>query len=71
MSGYVIIIERAQDGGYGAWAPDLPGCVATAADHETCVAEMREAIQFHLDGMRADGDPIPSPTTRAVTINAA
>ncbi|MGH3718695.1 MAG: type II toxin-antitoxin system HicB family antitoxin [Pseudonocardiaceae bacterium] len=71
MSGYVIIIERADDGGYGAWAPDLPGCVATGQDYDTCVAEMREAIRFHLDGMREDGDPIPAPTTRAVTISAA
>ncbi|MEO7196166.1 MAG: type II toxin-antitoxin system HicB family antitoxin [Pseudonocardiaceae bacterium] len=72
MSGYVIIIERADDdGGYGAWAPDLPGRVATGQDYDTCVAEMREAIRFHFDGMREDGDPIPVPTTRAVTISAA
>lgn len=71
MSSYVIIIERADDGGYGAWAPDLPGCIATADDYDTCVADMREAIRFHLDGMRADGDAIPQPTTRAVTISAA
>ena len=71
MSSHVIIIERADDGGYGAWAPDLPGCIATADDYDTCVAEMREAIRFHLDGMRADVDTIPQPTTRAVTISAA
>lgn len=47
MSGHVIIIERADDG-YGAWAPDLPGCVATAEDYGTWVAEMHEAIHFHL-----------------------
>jgi predicted RNase H-like HicB family nuclease len=45
VNGYVIIIERADDGGYGAWAPDLPGCVATAEDDDTCIAEMREAIR--------------------------
>lgn len=61
VSGCVVIIERADDGGFGAWAPDLPGCVATAEDYDMCVAEMREAIRFHLDGMREDGDPYRSP----------
>jgi predicted RNase H-like HicB family nuclease len=71
VNGYVIIIERVDDGGHGAWAPDRPGCVATADDYDTCAAEMREAIRFHLEGMREDGDFIPAPTTRTVTISAA
>lgn len=70
MSGY-IIIERADDRGYGAWAPDLPDCVATAKDYDTCIAEMREPIRFHLDGRCKDGDPIPQPTTQGVMISVA
>ncbi len=72
MTGYAIIIERAEDGGFGAWAPDLPGVVATASTYDECVALMREAVAFHLEGMREDGDPIPPPTAIGVeTIVAA
>jgi predicted RNase H-like HicB family nuclease len=66
---YAIIIERAEDGGYGAWCPDLPGCVALADTPEQTIAEMAEAVQFHLEGMRADGLPIPHPTTVAATVS--
>ena len=51
-----------EDGGVGAWAPDLPGVVATASIYDECVALMREAVAVHLEGMREDGDPIPPPT---------
>lgn len=72
MTGYAIIIERAEDGGFGAWAPDLPGVVATASTYDECVALMREAVAFHLEGMREDGDPIPPPTAvGAETVVAA
>lgn len=65
--GYLIIIERSP-GNYGAWAPDLPGCIATGATVEECEAEMREAIAFHLEGMRLDGEPIPEPTAVATSV---
>lgn len=72
MTGYAIIIEGAEDGGFGAWAPELPGCVAVAATYDECVALMREAVAFHLEGMRENGDPIPEPTTVGVeTVDAA
>lgn len=72
VTGYAIIIERAEDGGFGAWAPDLPGVVATASTYDECVALMREAVAFHLEGMREDGDPIPPPTAvGAETVVAA
>lgn len=71
MSSYVVLIDATPDGGYGAWAPDLPGCVALGDTFERCLAEMREAVEFHLDGIRADGAPIPPPTTRAATVEAA
>jgi predicted RNase H-like HicB family nuclease len=68
MTSYAVVIERASDGGYGAWSPDLPGCVALGGSEDEAVAEMRRAIEFHLDGLREDGQPIPRPSTVAATI---
>jgi len=68
MTSYAVVIERADDGGYGAWSPDLPGCVALAATEEAVIAEMRQAITLHLAGLREDGQPTPQPTTVAATV---
>lgn len=65
---YTILLEHADDDGWGAWSPDLPGCVALGDSIEQCVAEMREAIAFHLDGLAEDGDAIPEPTGPGVYI---
>ncbi|MDN5861442.1 MAG: type II toxin-antitoxin system HicB family antitoxin, partial [Pseudonocardia sp.] len=67
MSTFAIIIERGESGSYGAWSPDLPGCVAVADDRDECLRLMREAIDFHLEGLRADGEPLPQPSTVAAT----
>ncbi|MFD2417775.1 type II toxin-antitoxin system HicB family antitoxin [Amycolatopsis pigmentata] len=67
-----MLVERTEDGGYGAWIPDLPGCVALGSTYDEVIAEMVEAVRLHLDGLRADGLPIPAPTTIASTaIDAA
>ena len=71
---YLIVIERADDGGYGAWAPDLPGCVALGDTIEDAERQMREAIAFQLEGLRDQGEPIPAPSAVAavmLTIPAA
>jgi predicted RNase H-like HicB family nuclease len=71
---YVIVIEQAADGGYGAWAPDLPGCVALGDTVEETEQEMREAIGFHLESLREHGEPIPQPsaiTAVVVEVDAA
>lgn len=68
VNGYVVIVERDETGGYSTWSPDLPGCVAAAADYEECVQLMREAIEFHLEGMRANNETIPHPTAIASLI---
>lgn len=68
VNGYAIVIERAEDGGFGAWSPELPGCVALGDSHEECVAEMRTAIAFHLDGLREAGEPIPEQTAVGVDL---
>ena len=60
---YAIVIEKA-DGNYSAYVPDLPGCVATGATVEEVESKIREAIEFHLDGLREDGMPIPQSVSR-------
>lgn len=71
MSGYVVVVERDEAGGYSAWSPDLPGCVAAADDYEECLRLMTEAVRLHIEGLRADGDPVPEPTAMAALIVSA
>ncbi|MGI8950445.1 MAG: type II toxin-antitoxin system HicB family antitoxin [Chitinophagaceae bacterium] len=65
MIKYAVIIEKADDGGYGAYVPDLPGCVGMGTTHEEVMENIAEAIRFHLEGMKAEGLPIPPPTSEA------
>ncbi len=65
---YLILIEGGPPSNYSAWSPDLLGCVATGDTIDQTVAEMREAIAFHLEGLAADGDPTPEPTGPGVYI---
>jgi predicted RNase H-like HicB family nuclease len=67
---YAIVIEKAA-GNYSAYVPDLPGCVATGATIEETEAEIREAIEFHLDGLREDGLPVPPPVSRVEYVDVA
>ena len=62
MKKYLIVIEETSTG-FSAFSPDLPGCVATGATRAEVEANMREAISFHLDGLREDGEPAPEPRT--------
>jgi predicted RNase H-like HicB family nuclease len=66
---YAIVIEKAA-GNYSAYVPDLPGCIATGPTVEAVEAEIREAIRFHIEGMEADGLPIPPPTAIAEYVEA-
>jgi predicted RNase H-like HicB family nuclease len=59
---YGVVIEKAEHN-YSAYVPDLPGCVATGETVEEVEREIRDAIRFHLEGMKEDGLPIPTPTT--------
>lgn len=61
MRKYAVVIERVPESNYCAYVPDLPGCVSTGDTREEVERNIQEAIQFHLDGMRQDGDPIPEP----------
>jgi len=59
---YAVVIERAE-GNYSAYVPDLPGCVATGFTLEEVEQEIREAVAFHIEGMKEDGLPVPQPTS--------
>ena len=67
---YVAIIEKTGNG-YGAHVPDLPGCIAAGDTREETVELIREAIRYHLELMREDGDPIPEPSTRAELVEVS
>ena len=66
---YAIVIEKAE-GNYSGYVPDLPGCVATGATVAEVEREMREAIRFHIEGLKEDGLPVPAPTSLAEYIEA-
>ena len=61
---YAIVIERAE-ANYSAYVPDLPGCVATASSIELVKQEIRAAIRFHIEGLKADRLLVPAPTSIA------
>ena len=63
MFKYPIIIEKA-DGNYSAYCPDLPGCVATGRTVEETMRRIKEAIRFHIEGMKKEGLTIPEPSTK-------
>ena len=67
---YAVVIEKApsdreEGGNYSAYVPDLPGCVATGASVAEVESEIRAAIRFHIDGLKEDGLPVPSPSSIA------
>lgn len=66
---YAVVIEKAE-GNYSAYVPDLPGCVATGPTVEEVERDIRDAIRFHIDGLKADGLPVPSPTSIAEYVDA-
>ena len=67
---YAVVIEKAQ-GNFSAYVPDLPGCVATGATISEVESQVREAIEFHLDGMREDGIPITAAVSRVEYVEIA
>ena len=67
---YAIVIENAAKN-FSAYVPDLPGCVATGATPEEVEREIREAIEFHIEGLRADGLPVPKPSSAVRYVDIA
>jgi predicted RNase H-like HicB family nuclease len=58
---YAVVIEKAE-GNYSAYVPDLPGCISAGDTVAAVEQEIREVIRFHIDGLKADGLPVPAPT---------
>ena len=59
---YAVIVEEGENS-FGAYVPDLPGCVAAADTKEEVLELIQEAIEFHIEGLRADGQPVPEPSS--------
>lgn len=66
---YAIVIEKT-NGNYSAYVPDLPGCIATGETVAAVEGEIRDAIRFHIDGLKQDGLPVPKPTSIADYVEA-
>lgn len=67
---YAVVIESAE-GNFSAYVPDLPGCVATGATEAEVAHAIREAIEFHLNGLREDGAVIPQPSSHVEYVEVA
>ena len=67
---YLVVIEETLTG-YSAFSPDVPGCVAAAATQNEIRRLMQEALEFHLEGLRADGEPVPPSTTSSCYVEVA
>ena len=75
MMKYAAVIEKGEaryfetgENNYSAYVPDLPGCVATGKTKDEVSRNVREAIAFHIEGLREDGLPVPEPQTSAVLV---
>jgi len=68
---YLVILEQGPSS-YGAYVPDLPGCVAAGESEQEVLELIQEAIEFHLEGLREDGLPVPAPhsSSRFVEVSA-
>ena len=71
MTEYVVVYEQAEDGGWGAYLPDLPGCITLADTREEAQVLIREAVELYLDELRGRGTKIPEPRSATGTITVA
>jgi predicted RNase H-like HicB family nuclease len=67
---YAVVIEKSSSG-YGAYVPDLPGCVAAGATREEVVRLIQEAVEFHIEGLKQDGTPVPRPSSSVEFVDVA
>jgi predicted RNase H-like HicB family nuclease len=65
---YLVVVEQGPKS-FGAYVPDLPGCVAAAETREEVLGLIREAIEFHIEGLRQDGQPIPPPSSSSEVVD--
>jgi len=69
---YMVVIEKGESG-YGAHVPDLPGCIAAADTRAEVLGLIKDAIEFHIEGLRKSGEPVPVPSSDSefVEVHAA
>jgi len=70
MKRYLVVVEKGESG-YGAYVPDLPGCIAAAEGRDEVVRLVQEAIEFHIEGLRERGEPVPPPTSSGELVDVA
>ena len=67
---YLVVVEKGPTS-FGAYVPDLPGCIAVGETRDEVLASIHEAIEFHLDGLKEDGQPIPPPSSSSEIVEVA
>lgn len=69
---YTVIVEKGESS-YGAYVPDLPGCIAAGETKEEALRLIKEAVEFHLEGLKEEGKMIPAPhsSSEVIEVNAA
>ena len=65
---FAIVIEKAKDGSFSAYVPDLPGCVSCGDSPEEVKRDIQEAIRLHIESLRSHQEPVPPPTTTACQV---
>jgi predicted RNase H-like HicB family nuclease len=64
---YLVVVEKGESG-FGAYIPDLPGCIAVGDSEDEVLALIREAIELHLEDLREQGEVVPSPSSKSALI---
>jgi predicted RNase H-like HicB family nuclease len=67
---YLVVVEQGPTS-FGAYVPDLPGCVAAGETREEALELIREAIEFHIEGLRQEGQPVPPPSSTSAVVDVA
>ncbi len=67
---YLVVLEEGRES-FGAYVPDLPGCVAAGQSREEALNLIREAIEFHIEGLKQNGEPIPPPSSSSEVVEIA
>ena len=67
---YLVVLEEGRES-FGAYVPDLPGCIVAGESREEALALIREAIEFHIEGLRQTGQPIPPPSSSSEVVEIA
>jgi predicted RNase H-like HicB family nuclease len=67
---YAVVIEKGSNG-FGAYVPDLPGCIAAAKTRDEVVKLIQDAMEFHIEGLRQDGEPVPKPASSVEFVEVA